>query len=165
MVDQTYIYIFFNLTTPYLLLQEDQFAELQRRVCILENRAPGDGEEGRLRDRIETLLKEKEQDRTKIQLYHTQIQMLTEDFEQEREDRSRQHQRAEEISHQKATLELQIHALKQENSRLITAQRRVTSIANYSRYTSSRRSEPRYACDDGSNQPLEPNRDTVDSHN
>ena len=90
--------------------------------------------------------------------------MLTEDFEQEREDRSHQHQRAKELSHQKATRELEIHAVK-ENSCLVTAQRRVTSIANYNRYTSSRRSEPQYACDDGSNQLLEPNQDTVDSHN
>ncbi len=75
-------------------------------------------------DRIEVLLKKKEEDRTQIQLYQTQIQMVKEDFEKEREDRSRQHERAEELSHRVSTLELEIHALKEENRRLITAQTR-----------------------------------------
>ena len=97
--------------------------------------------------RIEVLLNEKEEDRTKIRLYQTQVQMVKEDFEKEREDRSRQHERAEELSHRVSMLELEIDALKQENCRLVTAHTRLIAINGY-----ARRGEPRYVNDDGSNQ-------------
>ncbi len=136
----------------FFLLQEEQLVDLQRRMVVLEQEIRTDEENRQLRRRIETLMKGKEMDREKIQLYQSQIQVLKEDFEQEREDRGRQHQRAETLSHRIVMLKLKIDGLKENNNQLLMAQRRAAALHNYERYTSSRRSEARYSCDDGSNQ-------------
>ncbi len=106
-------------------------------------------------------------DTSTINVYEMQISTLIEDFRQEKEDKQKHNaiaidlerqlsacqSQSEMLSHQIAMLKQEIGSLKQNNDQLVIAQRRADAIINYERYKLSRRIEPRYSCDDGSNNP------------
>ena len=103
-----------------------------------------------LRKKIDALLAEKEEDKEKLHMYQAQIRIMKEDFQLEREDRAREHTRANELKRELDTLKDEISAINRDRS---IAHRHQMALENSNRYRQSRMNPVRYACDDGSDQP------------
>ena len=103
-----------------------------------------------LRKKIDPLLAEKEEDKEKLHMYQAQIRVMKEDFQLEREDRAREHTRANEL---KRELDMIKDERSDRNRDRSIAYRRQMALENSNSYRQSRMNPPRYACDDGSDQP------------
>jgi len=68
-------------------------------------------------------------DHEKIQVYEAQIRLITEDFKQERDDRAREHDRAEELSKELAETKAKLEEMKREQMQSF-AERRQRSLEN-----------------------------------
>ena len=144
--------------------------KLHQEVAILKQQRQKLTEENlQLQERIKALQEENRAsmlDQEKINVYEAQIKVITDDFKQERDDRAREHERAEKLEKELADAKAQLDSLQRQHMQEY-ADRRQRSLENYEqqyyqnvygnqgRYRNIGqqqaayvpRGEPRYECD------------------